>query len=227
MMATIAGGCRKSPGSPIDLARRGRQRHRDRRGCQALHRSVRGRNFAGSVTHVRRGFTRPVERRGVGCRSALHRRREPATHGSEVAAFTEWQAPGLTLGGNTARGSALRVRSSRQSWANPDVMALAQRCGDEMPKCSEGVCFRLIRESLKCTGAPGCVGFCANATDPDGGEAAPMGWNRSSGFARTPLDRPDRPAVALRQRGSRYAATAGPRAIAPCCPTSPARGELT
>jgi hypothetical protein len=66
-------------------------------------------------------------------------------------------------------------------------MAPAQRRGGEVPEGNQLAFFGLIRESLQRTRAPAYVGFCANSMDPDGGEAAPMGFHQSFRQCGRPL----------------------------------------
>ena len=80
---------------------------------------------------------------------------------------SDWRA-------TTARwSSSMRLRSSQQAWANPDVMALAQRCGGETPKWRESVRFRLIREWRKCTCASTMSGFALMQCIPAVGKQRP------------------------------------------------------
>ena len=109
---------------------------------------------------------------------------------------SDWRA-------TTARwSSSMRLRSSQQAWANPDVMAPVQRCGGETPKWSASVRFRLIREWRKCTRAPTMSGFALMQCIPAVGKQRP---SASIGVSARPdaLDHLDGLAPALRKCGRR------------------------
>lgn len=112
----------------------------------------------------------------------------------------------------------------------PRLWHLRNAAVAEGPQGSESVFFDLIRESLECTRAPACVGFCLNLMHPDGGRAS-MGLHgpcpRRRDLARAGgVNYLHTPATALRICASRCRHTAGLRRLRRARPTSPSRGEL-